>query len=56
MLKSIQSGDQSNKRESTTIWIDPTLWKRVRIWAIQNGTSATWFFEKALVEKLEREI
>jgi hypothetical protein len=43
------------KRESTSINVDPELWKQVRITAIQLGITATEFFEQALKEKIAKE-
>jgi hypothetical protein len=40
------------KRESTSINIDPELWREVRKTAIDMDISATDFFEQALREKL----
>jgi|SRR5215208_2678996 DNA topoisomerase IB len=54
MSKTIQTTNQM-KRESTTIYINPDLWKEVKIKAILKGISATGFFEEALQEKLNRE-
>ena len=42
------------KRESTSVNIDPELWREVRHTAIDMGISATDFFEEALKEKLAR--
>ena len=42
------------KRESTSINIDPDLWREVRHAAIDLGISATDFFEQALKEKLSK--
>jgi hypothetical protein len=42
------------KRESTSINIDPDLWKEVRKAAIDMGISATDFFEEALRRELAR--
>jgi Ribbon-helix-helix protein, copG family len=42
------------KRESTSINIDPELWREVRHAAIDMGISATDFFEQALKEKLAK--
>jgi hypothetical protein len=42
------------KRESTSINIDPELWREVRHAAIDMGISATDFFEQALREKLTK--
>jgi hypothetical protein len=42
------------KRESTSINIDPELWREVRHAAIDMGISATDFFEQALREKLAK--
>jgi hypothetical protein len=42
------------KRESTSINIDPDLWKEVRKAAIDMGISATDFFEEALRRELTR--
>jgi hypothetical protein len=55
MSKTIQTVNQSMKRESTTIWINPVLWKNVRIIALQKGMTATDFCEEALQEKLTHE-
>jgi hypothetical protein len=42
------------KREQTSINIDPNIWKEVRKTAIDEGISATDFFERALINELEK--
>lgn len=42
------------KRESTSINVDPQLWKEVKKTAIDLGITTTRFFEEALKEKLAK--
>ena len=42
------------KRESTSINVDPQLWKEVKKTAIDLGMTTTGFVEEALKEKLSK--
>ena len=42
------------KRETTSIKVDPDLWKEVKIQAITNDIEVSEFTERALKHELER--
>jgi len=43
------------EREPTSLKVDPSLWKEVKILAIEKGMTVTALFEQALREKIAKE-
>ena len=53
-MKIDRKGVHFEKRESTSIKIDPELWKEAKIHAIRRGVSVSELVELALRNEMER--
>jgi len=43
-----------SKQQTTSIRMDPELWKQAKIYAIKNGETLTGLLERLLRQELER--
>jgi hypothetical protein len=44
----------TTKREARTVYLDSALWKRLRVRAVQDGTSASLIIQKLVTEYLTK--
>ena len=50
----MKSGISSNNKETTSIRIDPILWKEAKLYALKNDMNIGEFIEKLIKKELKK--